>query len=104
MWGLVSLYRIFLVFTSISFLSPDVRVARQAEFVEAVKDMSQIIQEKAVELGVSKFDDILYPNYALIDTPLELLYGENVPRLKEIAAKFDPEKVMSLSGGFRFQT
>ena len=49
-------------------------------------------------------DDILYPNYALPDTPLELMYGDNVPRLRELAAKFDPGKVMSLTGGFRLQS
>ena len=72
--------------------------------MEEVKNLTRIIQAKAVELGISRFDDVLYPNYALVDTPLELLYGENVPHLKEIAAKFDPERVMSLTGGFRFQT
>ena len=91
-------------FRHLWYLQQDVRVARQADFVEEVKNLTRTIQTKAVELGGSRFDDILYPNYALVDTPLELLYGQNVPRLKEIAAKFDPEKVMSLTGGFRFQT
>lgn len=53
--------------------------------------------------GLSAWDDILYPNYALADSPLELVYGENVPRLRKIAAKYDPYKVMTLTGGFKFQ-
>ena len=66
-----------------------------------LKEFSRIIQAKAVEEGQSRWDDILYPNYALTDTPLNLVYGENVPRLREIAAKYDPDKVFSLTGGFR---
>lgn len=68
-----------------------------------IKNYSRTIQSKAVELGVSLWDDPLYPNYSLGDTPLELLYGDNVPRLKEIAAKYDPEKVMTLTNGFHVQ-
>lgn len=81
--------------------SLDDRVTRHSAFVEELKNFTHIIQTKAVEEGQSRFDDILYPNYALTDTPLDLLYGDNVPRLKEIATKFDPDKVMSLTGGFR---
>ncbi|PAV20125.1 FAD-binding domain-containing [Pyrrhoderma noxium] len=68
-----------------------------------IKNYSRTVQNKAVELGVSLWDDPLYPNYSLGDTPLELLYGDNVPRLKEIAAKYDPEKVMTLTNGFHVQ-
>ena len=83
-------------------LRPDEQQARHAIFVEELKDFSRLIQAKAVEEGVSKWDDILYPNYALPDTPLELVYGENVPYLKELAEKYDPKGVMTLTGGFRF--
>ncbi|KAI9441214.1 FAD-binding domain-containing protein [Lactarius indigo] len=44
----------------------------------------------------------IYVNYALFDTPLEDMYGANVPRLREIRAKVDPEDVMGLAGGFKF--
>ena len=60
------------------------------------------VQSKAVELGISRWDDILYPNYALGDTPLGLLYGENLGRLRRVKEKFDPRGVMKLSGGFQF--
>ena len=44
----------------------------------------------------------IYPNYALFDTPLEEMYGENVARLRKIRAEIDPEDVMGLAGGFKF--
>jgi hypothetical protein len=44
----------------------------------------------------------VYVNYALFDTPLEDIYGENVPRLRKIRAEIDPEDVMGLAGGFKF--
>lgn len=70
--------------------------------MSSVKQLSNDIQAKAVNLGVSRWDDILYPNYALDGTPLELMYGTNVPILREIAAKYDPEGIMRLTGGFHF--
>ena len=68
----------------------------------SLKDFAGKIQAKAVLENVSRYDDIKYPNYALYDTPLELLYGDNLPRLKKIAEEYDPNKVMALTGGFRF--
>ena len=63
------------------------------------------IQSFAVSLGISAFNDTLYPNYALGDTPLELMYGgrANVQKLRDIASKFDPRGVMRLCGGPKFQ-
>lgn len=42
-----------------------------------------------------------YPNYAMYDTPVELLYGDNVPRLQAIKATVDPFDIMGLAGGFK---
>ena len=81
----------------------DVKSARHASFAAELRNFTETVQAKAVQEGQSRWDDILYPNYALTDTPLELVYGSNVQRLQEIAAKFDPDDVMSLTGGFRFQ-
>jgi len=44
----------------------------------------------------------VYVNYALFDTPLEDIWGQNVPRLRKIRADIDPEDVMGLAGGFKF--
>ena len=79
------------------------RARLQAVFAAEVKHLCNTIQSRAVSEGTSYWDDILYPNYSPPDAPLELLYGSNVPRLKEIAARVDPEKIMTLAGTLRFQ-
>ncbi|KAI0061219.1 FAD-binding domain-containing protein [Artomyces pyxidatus] len=43
-----------------------------------------------------------YPNYAIYDTSLVRMYGENVPRMAAIKKKYDPDNVMGLAGGFKF--
>ncbi|KAF5353579.1 hypothetical protein D9758_013802 [Tetrapyrgos nigripes] len=70
-------------------------------FQGALKDLSKVIQDRAIEEGESKADDLRYPNYALEGTPLELMYGESLPRLREIRAAVDPENVMGLTGGWK---
>ncbi|KAL5476868.1 hypothetical protein ACEPAI_3054 [Sanghuangporus weigelae] len=92
----------FIVYSANASDPLDVQQARHDYFVSELKSFAHLIQAKAVDEGVSRWDDILYPNYALVDTPLEFVYGENVPRLREIAAKYDPERLMTLTGGFRF--
>ncbi|KAF7327044.1 FAD-binding PCMH-type domain-containing protein [Mycena kentingensis (nom. inval.)] len=44
---------------------------------------------------------VVYPNYALFDTPLERIYGGNLGRLRGIKRRVDPEGVMGLAGGFK---
>ncbi|KAH8109499.1 FAD-binding domain-containing protein [Phellopilus nigrolimitatus] len=80
------------------------QAARHASFASEIKQFSYTIQARAVLEGLSRWDDILYPNYALADTPLELLYGSNLERCKMLAARYDPEKIMSLAGGFHFES
>ncbi|THU98265.1 FAD-binding domain-containing protein [Dendrothele bispora CBS 962.96] len=70
-------------------------------FQGALKNLSKALQDKAIEEGESKADDLRYPNYALEGTPLELMYGESLPRLREIRAAVDPENVMGLTGGWK---
>ena len=43
----------------------------------------------------------LYANYAAGFQSSESIYGVNYPRLKELAAKYDPKKVMRRAGGFK---
>lgn len=70
--------------------------------IGTMHSFSHAIQSIAVELGVSSFSDILYPNYALGDTPLKLMYGSNIEKLRKVAKKFDPRGVMRLCGGPKF--
>jgi hypothetical protein len=43
------------------------------------------------------------PNSALFDTPVEDIYGINLPRLLRIKTKIDPRNVMRLAGGFQIR-
>ncbi|KAJ3506507.1 hypothetical protein NLJ89_g6831 [Agrocybe chaxingu] len=44
----------------------------------------------------------LYPNLPIEGTPLERMYGKNLPRLRALRDVYDPERVMDLTGGWRF--
>ena len=52
--------------------------------------------------GQDVADATLYGNYAIFDTPLERIFGDNVDALKALKAKYDPEGVMALAGGWKF--
>jgi hypothetical protein len=60
------------------------------------------IYRVALAEGQNVANAAVYPNNALFDTPLEDMYGANLPRLREIRAKIDPNDVMGLTGGFKF--
>ena len=47
-------------------------------------------------------NQIIYSNYALPNTPLANLFGDNLDRLMGIRAEYDPGNIMGLTGGFRF--
>ncbi len=71
--------------------------------------MTRAIRESADSLRMAALKDgqdvghaAVYPNYALFDTPLEDMYGQNVPRLQSLRRAVDPEDVMGLAGGFKF--
>ncbi|KAJ6533011.1 hypothetical protein B0H19DRAFT_1187193 [Mycena capillaripes] len=68
----------------------------------ALRNMSDRIQAFAIQEGQSLATDLHYPNYALDDTPLGLLYGENVQRLRKIHRAVDPKNITGLTGGFKF--
>ncbi|KAH9920717.1 FAD-binding domain-containing protein [Fomitopsis serialis] len=71
--------------------------------------MNQIMVQSAdylTQVAVAEGQDIaetsLYPNYAIYDTTMERIYAGNLPRLRELKAKYDPFNVMGLSGGWKF--
>ncbi|KAF7375798.1 FAD-binding PCMH-type domain-containing protein [Mycena sanguinolenta] len=71
-------------------------------FHDALLQSTQQLTNVAIGEGQAVADAALYTNYALYDTPLERIYGDNVGRLKSIQAAVDPGNVMGLAGGFKF--
>ena len=69
---------------------------------DAIRATVERLETYAIENGLSYADAYAYPNYAVFDTPLEKMYGANVPRLQAIKKAVDPENVMGLAGGFKF--
>jgi hypothetical protein len=68
----------------------------------AMRQQSDALHDAALADGQNVSHASVYVNYALFDTPLEDMYGANVPRLRGIRAEIDPEDVMGLAGGFKF--
>ena len=67
-----------------------------------LRHISGTIRAAALADGQNVSCAAKYPNYALFDTPLEDIYGENVDRLRKVRGTIDPEDVMSLAGGWKF--
>jgi len=59
----------------------------------------QIVLDEGQNVAGSK--QIQYANYALDDTPISNLFGNNLARLKNIRQIWDPDNVMYLTGGFK---
>jgi hypothetical protein len=68
----------------------------------AMRQQSDALHNAALADGQNVSHASVYVNYAMFDTPLKDMYGENVPRLRGIRAEVDPEGVMELAGGFKF--
>ncbi|KAJ6488794.1 FAD dependent oxidoreductase [Mycena sanguinolenta] len=71
-------------------------------FHDALLQSATQLTNVAIGEGQNIADAPLYTNYALYDTPLERIYGDNVARLQSIKAAVDPGNVMGLAGGFKF--
>jgi Berberine and berberine like len=76
--------------------------ARDADVAAMLRQSSAAVRAAALVDGQDVGSAAIYPNEALIGTPLEDIYGANVPRLREIRKKVDPKDVMGLTGGFKF--
>ncbi|KAI0263018.1 FAD-binding domain-containing protein [Gloeopeniophorella convolvens] len=71
-------------------------------FADALRQSAAVLRAVAAEEGQVMDNVAIYGNYALSDEPLEGVYGANVPRLREIKKRYDPDNVMGLAGGFKF--
>ncbi|QRV84351.1 FAD-binding domain protein [Ceratobasidium sp. AG-Ba] len=80
--------------------------ANDAACIDALAASAQLIYNQAVAEGqdIAGSKQIKYGNYApaAATQDLESIYGANLPRLKEIKAKYDPTNIMGLAGGFKF--
>jgi hypothetical protein len=59
-----------------------------------------VAQSEHQDLGLP--DGILYPNYAAPDQGGRFLFGDNLPKLRSIQKKYDPQNVNALTGGWKF--
>ncbi|KAI0066966.1 FAD-binding domain-containing protein [Artomyces pyxidatus] len=77
--------------------------ADDAYFTAALKALVHVVQAVAVAEGQSRWDDNLYSNYVLADTPVSKLFGGEaaVQKLAAIRERVDPNGVMALTGGFK---
>ncbi|KIJ29152.1 hypothetical protein M422DRAFT_188866, partial [Sphaerobolus stellatus SS14] len=72
------------------------------ETILAIRAASASIQQVAIKEGLSSPDAILDPTYAAKTTNLRLLFGDNLPMLRALRAKYDPHNLLSLTGGWKF--
>ncbi len=85
--------------TGVTFLFSDPSL--NGTVLDAVHSYSEAVIAAGVADGQNVTHAARYPNYALFDTPLEDLYGDNIPRLRAIKRTVDPKNVMGLAGGFK---
>jgi hypothetical protein len=74
-----------------------------ADFEHAIRESAASIRSAAIALGQTALRQApIYPNYAALGTPLEDMYGANVPALRTLRRRIDPTNVMALAGGWKF--
>ena len=72
-------------------------------FVAAVEESANRLAAVAKAEGLLlSHPQALYGNYVDANTPLVDIYGDNLPKLRALKAKIDPNNVMGLAGGFKF--
>jgi len=72
------------------------------KMADVLRKSVKIARDAALADGQNVSHAAVYSNYALFGTPLEDMFGKNLPRLRKIKNEIDPEKVINLAGGFRF--
>ncbi|KAH9037371.1 FAD-binding domain-containing protein [Lactarius deliciosus] len=69
---------------------------------DAIRTSTATLERAGIQDGQDLENAPAYVNYAISGTPLEKIYGGNLQRLREIRAKYDPEDIMGLAGGWKF--
>ncbi len=69
---------------------------------DAIRTSTATLERAGTQDGQDLKNAAAYVNYAISGTPLEKIYGGNLPRLREIREKYDPKDVMGLAGGWKF--
>ena len=69
---------------------------------DAILTSASTLQNVGIRNGQDLKSAPAYVNYAISGTPLEKIYGGNVPRLREIRKDYDPKDVMGQAGGWKF--
>jgi len=72
------------------------------DFHDAARSSARALIGVAQSEGQSLQGVPLYPNYAIYGTPLKDIYGSNLPKLRSLQSKVDPQNVMKLAGGWKF--
>ena len=76
--------------------------AYDADYFAAITESAARLRSLVVnEQGALYGNSPRYDNYAIYDTPLSSIYGENLGVLQELKKKYDPKGVMNLAGGWK---
>ncbi|KZT65650.1 hypothetical protein DAEQUDRAFT_696928 [Daedalea quercina L-15889] len=70
-------------------------------WIEKMKEALRNIREVALEEGCTTKSAPYYTNTSLEDIKPTLIYRGNLKGLSEVKAKYDPNDVMGLTGGFK---
>ncbi|EMD36843.1 hypothetical protein CERSUDRAFT_51643 [Gelatoporia subvermispora B] len=68
---------------------------------DAARQSASFLTQTAISDGQDIGDAALYGNYAIFSTNISQIYGGNLERVQAIKAKYDPQNVMGLAGGWK---
>ena len=70
---------------------------------DAIKNVTEELTKEAVNQNVTTSKTPQYYNLSLDETHVGKIYHDNLKELEGIRAKYDPNKVMDRTGGFRIE-
>jgi hypothetical protein len=71
-------------------------------FYDAIQTSAKYLQKIAAQEHPDVLGYPKYPHWAIYGTPVEEIYGPNLPKLRSIKRKYDPHNLMGLAGGWKF--